>query len=85
MPAFTAEIHRFPGPDGWFYVAVPPEVSAEFPRDRGLSRVRARLGATEWTTSLLPMGDGTQFLPLKAPVRRAERVDLGDEITVEVR
>ena len=43
--------------------------------------VRVRIGNTEWTTSLWPK-DGRYVVPLKAAVRRAERIDLGDVITV---
>jgi hypothetical protein len=40
-----------------------------------------RIGATRWTTSLFPK-DGGYVVPLKAMVRKAEGIDVGD--TVEV-
>jgi hypothetical protein len=43
--------------------------------------VRARTGATEWTTSLFPK-DGGYVIPVKEAVRRAEQLDEGDTITV---
>ena len=49
----------------------------------GMVPVRARLGATEWSTALTPQ-DGRYLLPLKAAVRRAEGIDAGDTGTVEL-
>jgi hypothetical protein len=43
--------------------------------------VRARIGATEWTTSLFPK-DGRYLIPVKTAVRRAERLDEGDTVTI---
>jgi len=43
--------------------------------------VRARIGGTEWETSLLPK-DGGYVLPVKVVVRRAEGIDEGDTVTV---
>jgi hypothetical protein len=45
--------------------------------------VRARIGRTEWTTSLLPK-DGGYVVPLKVAVRRAERIDQGDSVSVGI-
>ena len=43
--------------------------------------MRAGLGGTEWTTSLWPK-DGAYLVPIKALVRRAEEIDLGDTVTL---
>lgn len=40
------------------------------------------MGGTRWRASLLPKGDGTKFLALKAEVRKAENLEEGDEVTV---
>ncbi|MGI8536677.1 MAG: DUF1905 domain-containing protein [Mycobacteriales bacterium] len=45
--------------------------------------VTASIGATEWTTSLWPK-DGTYVVPLKTAVRKAEKVELGDAVTVRL-
>jgi hypothetical protein len=45
--------------------------------------VRARIGATEWQTSLFPK-DGLYVVPLKDAVRRAEGLDEGDTVTVRL-
>jgi hypothetical protein len=42
-----------------------------------------RIGATEWTTSLFPKDD-RYLVPLKAAVRRAEKLEEGDTVTVRL-
>ena len=41
------------------------------------------LGRSRWATSLWPK-DEAYVLPLKAAVRRAERIDEGDQVDVEL-
>lgn|GEM_PF-6805245 len=41
--------------------------------------VCATVGATTWTTSLIPE-DGRYLLPLKAAVRAAEQIEIGDHV-----
>jgi hypothetical protein len=45
--------------------------------------VTARIGRTTWTTSLFPK-DGQYLVPVKARVRTAEGVDVGDVVTVRL-
>jgi len=47
----------------------------------GAIPVRARIGATEWETSLLPK-DGGYVLPVKIGVRTREQIGDGDTVTV---
>lgn len=43
----------------------------------------ARIGTTEWKTSLFPK-DGTYIVPVKAVVRRAEGLEIGDLVTIRL-
>jgi Domain of unknown function (DUF1905) len=45
--------------------------------------VTAQIGATGWTTSLFPK-DGRYVVPVKAWVRKAEGLELGDPVTVRL-
>lgn len=49
----------------------------------GMIPVAARIGSTSWTTSLFPK-DGRYIVPLKVVVRRAEGIDDGDVVSVEL-
>lgn len=75
----------------WYFTALPVELSADLrdyplpPRGFGSLRVRARIGATEWTTSIFPDATaGAYVLPLKKAVRDAEGIDDGGVVAVRV-
>ena len=85
---FIAELWEWRGPAPFYWATIPPEGCDEIRADAeeasygwGAVPVLARIGATEWETSLLPK-DGGYVLPVKQAVRRAERIDEGD--TVEI-
>lgn len=87
--AFSGELWFWRGPGPWHFVTVPDDESATLEEISpavtygwGMIPVTARVGASEWTTSLWPK-DGGYIVPLKAWVRRAEQLDVGD--TVDVR
>ncbi len=86
----NGEIWFWRGPAPWYFVTVPPDQAAEIKAlssavtyGWGMIPVKARIGRTEWTTSLWPK-DGLYIVPIKASVRRAERVEEGDVVTVEL-
>ena len=68
----------------WVYVRVPHQVTEEtqYFADRGLVAITATVGKYSWNTSLMPMGDGTQFIPLPAKLRKSESIEVGDSVTV---
>jgi hypothetical protein len=85
---FHGEIWYWRGPAPFHFVTVPADdcarlrsVAAEVTYGWGMIPVRARIGATEWQTSLFPK-DGGYLLPVKDRVRRAENVDDGDSVDV---
>ncbi len=87
---FTGEIWHWRGPAPFHFVTVPEEQAADIQAlasdvtyGWGMIPVQARLGGTAWKTSLFPK-DGGYVLPLKDAVRRAESVELGDTIEVEL-
>jgi hypothetical protein len=43
-----------------------------------------RIGKTEFQTSLFPKED-RYLVPIKASVRKAERLDEGDEVTIHLK
>lgn len=48
--------------------------------------VKARIGATDWQTSVFPSKDVKGYLlPIKAAVRKKAGIMEGDEVTVELR
>lgn len=79
--------------DSWTFVSLPEAASAEIrdlvgpARQRGFGSVQVRvtIGGSTWATSIFPdAGRGTYVLPVKKPVRRAERLAEGDVVGVTV-
>lgn len=87
---FSGELWFWRGPAPWHFVTVPDEdcellqaTSSAVTYGWGMIPVGARIGATDWTTSLWPK-DGRYIVPVKTVVRRAEGLDVGDVVTVRL-
>ncbi len=87
---FTGAIVEWRGPAPFLFVPVPDEhvaelryASREASYGWGCIPVVARIGDTDFTTSLFPR-DEAYLLPVKVAVQRAERVGLGDRVTVTI-
>jgi len=87
---FSGEVWFWRGPSPWHFVTVPEEECAELEDSSafvsygwGMIPVAVRIGETEWTTSLWPK-DGSYVVPLKAAVRKAEGIDVGDVVSVRL-
>lgn len=80
------KVRRFPQKGGWHYVLVPKRLTEITKKSKvtawGLLPIEAELGSSKWKTSLLPMGDGTLFIALKAQVRKREKIELGDTVSL---
>jgi Domain of unknown function (DUF1905) len=87
---FRGELWFWKGPSPWHFVTVPEEdcgalemSSGSVSYGWGMIPVRAQIGVTRWKTSMWPK-DGRYLVPVKASVRRAEGLDIGDVVTVRL-
>lgn len=88
MYRFRATVWRWHGESAWHFATLPADVSDEIEarmehvrRGFGSVRVRVVIGATTWETSVFPDAASEAYvLPVKAAVRRAERIVTGDEV-----
>jgi hypothetical protein len=87
---FSGQIWFWKGPSPWHFVTVPEEdcgaleaASRLVTYGWGMIPVTAQIGETEWTTSLYPK-DGSYIVPLKAWVRQAEGLEVGDKVTIRL-
>ena len=87
---FDGEIWYWRGPAPWYFVAVPAEqcqalkaLSGFVTYGWGMIPAKVRIGKTEWQTSLFPK-DGRYIVPIKASVRKAEHLEEGDKVTVQL-
>jgi len=88
---FSGEIWFWRGPAPWYFITIPEEECREIEAASplvsygwGVIPVVARIRATAFKTSLFPK-DGRYIVPVKAAVRKAERLELGDTVTVALR
>jgi hypothetical protein len=85
---FSGEAISWRGPAPFVFVRVPIDLSAEIKSIAnrvtygwGVIPVIARIGKTEYKTSLFPK-DGSYLVPVKVAVQKAEGVALGDAVSV---
>lgn len=88
---FTAELWEYKGKGAWHFATLPPDESAQIkffhPRKMGWGsvRVKVRIGNTEWTTSVFPDSKtGAYVLPVKADVRKKEKIVAGDNVKIKL-
>ena len=88
--SFQGELCYWRGPAPFHFITMPDDpsaavraVSAIVSYGWGVIPVRVRIGATVWETSLFPK-DGRYLVPIKDAVRKAERLVLGETITVQL-
>lgn len=86
----TAVAFEWRGPAPFVFLDLPRDaveavrsVAAVASYGWGCIAVTATAGETAWSTSLMPR-DGGYVLPLKAAVRRAASIELGDVVTVHL-
>ena len=87
---FSGKIFFWKGPAPFFFVTVPAQqsrdikaISAIVTYGWGVIPVHVRIGKTEFQTSLFPK-DGLYLVPIKASVRKAENLEEGDKVTIQL-
>jgi len=92
--SFDAELWLWEG-DGapWTFLTFPEDVADEIDalpsgpaRGFGAVKVEVTIGATTWSTSAFPSKErASLILPIKAQVRRAEKIEAPDRVRVTVK
>ncbi len=87
---FNGKIWYWRGPAPWFFVTVPAKQSRDLKAilgfvtyGWGMIPANVRIGKTEWQTSMFPK-DGRYIVPIKASVRKAENLEQGNKVTVQL-
>ncbi len=87
---FSGKIFYWRGPAPYLFVLVPEKHSREIKTISGLVTygwgvipVHVKIGKTEFTTSLFPK-DGHYLVPIKVAVQKAEHLDEGDTVTIQL-
>jgi hypothetical protein len=87
---FEGEAIEWRGPAPFVFVATPPEIAADIKSISsmvtygwGCIPVKARIGKTNYTTSLFPK-NGTYLVPIKVVVQQAENINVGNLVSIEL-
>ena len=84
----SEKVWKSGGKAAWYFVGIPKNISEEikfFSSDSrcgwGSVRVNIKMDNIEWQTSVFPDSKmGIYLLPLKASVRKKEKIQVGDDI-----
>lgn len=90
--SFQAKVWIYPGKAGWHFVTLPVETSKEIDyffsqhkKGWGSLPVTVTVGKTSWKTSIFPDKKSDSYvLPLKADVRKKERIKESDTLQFSV-
>ncbi|CAM4174029.1 DUF1905 domain-containing protein [Deinococcus marmoris] len=87
---FSGPVWYWRGPAPHYFVTVPAEQAQQIRAAArlvtygwGMVPVRARVGDSEWKTSLFPREE-LYILPIKLMIRKAEKIEEGDDVAVQL-
>lgn len=87
---FSGRLWYWRGPAPWYFVTVPADLCRDLQAiltlvtyGWGMIPVEVRIGNSTWATSMFPK-DGGYIVPVKASIRKAERLGEGDNVTVQL-
>ena len=87
---FSGELWFWRGPAPWYFVTVPEEqcrqikaISNVVTYGWGMIPATIRIGKSKFVTSLWPK-DGSYIVPIKASIRKAEKLEEGDMVSIEL-
>lgn len=88
---FTGQIWYWRGPAPHYFVTVPTSEAEQIKQIAhtstygwGMIPADVRIGETEWYTALWPK-EGSYIVPIRAAVRKAERLDEGDKVRISLK
>ena len=87
---FSASTWQYSGPGGWYFISVQEDISQEIRENLkwqeegwGRLKVNAEIGSSNWKTAIwFDTKRNTYLLPLKADVRKKEKIESGKDIEI---
>jgi hypothetical protein len=87
-----ATVWQYPGARGWHFLTLPQEETEIIKEAFGALKqgwgslpVTVTIGQTVWKTSIFPDSkSGSYLLPVKAEVRKKEKIGVGDTLTFSI-
>ena len=89
---FTAHIWKHSATEGWYFVSLPIESSEEIRLNMkwqeegwGRMKAKAKIRETLWDTAIwYDTKLNTYILPVKADIRKKEKIEIGNILDVEI-
>jgi hypothetical protein len=89
---FSAKAWQHSAPNGWHFVSLPAEIATEIRenlqwQEEGWGRLKAtaKIGNSEWKTAIwFDTKHKTYLLPLKAEIRKNEKIETNQDVTTIV-
>jgi hypothetical protein len=89
---FSAKIWQHSALGGWYFVSLPIELSNEIRgnlqwQEEGWGRLKAiaKIGNSEWNTAIwFDTKHSTYLLPIKAEIRRKEKIELNQMLEISI-
>jgi hypothetical protein len=88
--SFSSKVWQYKGQGGWYFVSLPEALSAEIraalkSEEQGWGRLKvtAQIGKYDWETAIwFDTKANTYLLPLKADIRRKEKIEANQMVQV---
>ena len=88
---FEADVWLYTGKSPWHLVTLPTKIAEEIQFYQGNQmhcgtvKVIATIGSSTWDTALFKDNKSSSYLmPIKAAIRKAEHIEKGDHVQVDV-
>ncbi len=85
-----SKLWKYDGPASWYFITLTKEISEEIKFLNtvkvgwGSVKVAAQIGKTKWNTSVFPSKSGEYVLPVKAEVRKKEKLSPEDMVELTI-
>lgn len=89
---FSAVVWQYSQTGGWYFVSLPNDLATEIrklfkKREEGWGRMKAKakIRETLWDTAIwYDTKLNTYILPVKADIRKKEKIEVGTELIIEI-
>ena len=87
---FKSKMWKYEGNAAWYFVSLPNEITLEIRENLknleeswGRMKTTVKIGQTEWKSAIwFDSKLNTYLLPIKVAIRKKERLEIGENITV---
>lgn len=87
---FNAQLWQYQGKNAWCFVSLPLDLAKEIRENLkwqeegwGRLKAKAKIGNSEWETAIwFDTKQATYLLPLKANIRKKERIEFNQDIQI---